>query len=316
MEPSVGSPLAWVGFIAFILLMLALDLGAFQKNVQALTAKTALYRWFGWVGLAAAFAAGVYWKLGTETGNQFVAGYILEESLSVDNVFVMIVVFKMFRIPAELQHRALFWGILGALILRAIMIIAGTALIQQFHWLLVVFGAFLVFTGIKLFFDGNVEDDEEQAAEKDSFIIKFVKKLIPTTPELHAQHMFVKIAGKWVATPLFLVIIVIELSDVLFALDSIPAVFGVTTDPFIVFTSNIFAILGLRTLFYFVSGMIDTFHYLKYGLAVVLCFIGTKMIISPWVHIDTSISLAVLLIVLAFSIALSKIRPAKKTIKP
>lgn len=302
---SVGTPLAWVVFLAVILVMLAFDLGVFSKEKTALTPRSALLRWVGWVSLAALFAGGIYWKLGTEAGNEFVAGYVLEESLSVDNIFVMILVFKMFRIPQAYQHRALFWGILGALVLRAVMIVAGTALIQRFHSLLVVFGLFLLFTGIKLFFQGDEEDDDPS----DGFIVRRVRRLVPTTPELHGEALFVRIAGKLTATPLFLVIVVIELSDVLFALDSIPAVFGVTTDPFIVFTSNIFAILGLRTLFYFVAGMVDSFYYLKYGLAAVLCFIGGKMVASPWYHVDTGLSLGVLIVVLAGSIILSKLRP-------
>jgi tellurite resistance protein TerC len=211
-------------------------------------------------------------------------------------------------VPGEYQHRVLVWGILGAVILRALLILGGTALINRFHWMNFVFGAFLIFTGIKLFFDKDNEDEEETEGR----IIRTLRKLVPTTPDFHGEHFFTVQNGKRLATPLFLVLLVVEFSDVVFALDSIPAIFGVTTDPFIVFTSNIFAILGLRTLYFLVSGMIDSFRFLQYGLAVILTFVGAKMCAHDWYDVSIGISLGVIAVVLVVAMAASRLFPEKK----
>ncbi len=298
----------WAGFLAFIALMLAIDLGVFHKESKIMPAKEAV-AWFGvWVGLAAVFAGVVFWQFGEAKALEFVAGYLLEESLSVDNIFVMVLVFRSFKVPGEYQHRVLVWGILGAVILRALLILGGTALINRFHWMNFVFGAFLIFTGIKLFFDKDNEDEEETEGR----IIRTLRKLVPTTPDFHGEHFFTVQNGKRLATPLFLVLLVVEFSDVVFALDSIPAIFGVTTDPFIVFTSNIFAILGLRTLYFLVSGMIDSFRFLQYGLAVILTFVGAKMCAHDWYDVSIGISLGVIAVVLVVAMAASRLFPEKK----
>ncbi len=302
---SVGSPALWIGFLSFVLLMLALDLGVFHKKAHVVSFKEAAVWSCIWVALSLIFAGIIFATAGAEAGINFTTGYLIEKSLSVDNIFVFIVIFGSLGIPAGLQHRVLFWGILTALVLRAIMIFAGVEALQRFHWLIYVFGGFLVFTGIKLFLQRNKEESPE-----DSAMMRWIKKLIPTTKNFDEQKFFTVENGKRIATPLFLALILIEASDVVFAVDSIPAIFAVTTDPFLIFTSNIFAILGLRSLFFLLAGMVDKFRYLKIGLALVLIFVGVKMIIMEWYKIPALVSLGIILGILTTSIVTS-LRAAK-----
>jgi tellurite resistance protein TerC len=300
---SVGNPWLWAGFLAIILTLLALDLGVFHKKDQVVPAREAMAWVVAWATLAMIFDGFVWWKFGTPKALDFLTGYLIEMSLSVDNLFVFVIVFSTFRIPPHLQHRVLFWGILTALVLRGAMIIAGTALLQRFHWLIYVFGAFLLATGVKLFF----HKEEEHHPEK-SIAFRALRRLVPATPTLHGNHFFVKEGGRHYATPMFLCLALIEVSDVVFALDSVPAIFGVTLDPFIVFTSNIFAILGLRSMYFALAHLISRFGYLKAGLAMVLVFIGVKMMISKWVHIHSVLSLAVVATLLGGSMIYSLVK--------
>jgi len=295
--------LLWGGFFVFVIAALAVDLGAFQKPNGELTSREVFARLAGWVGVAALFALGLGHFMGRESALEFTAGYLLEYSLSVDNIFVIILIFRTFKLPREHEHRVLFWGILGAAVLRAILILAGTALVQRFAWLNSVFGAFLLFTGIKIFFEKP--DDEGDQPRQDGFIVRTLKKMLRTTPDLRGKHFFVKENGVRLATPLFLALLVVEFTDVVFALDSIPAVFGVTTDPFIVMTSNIFAVLGLRTLFFLVQNLVKAFRFLPYGVALVLAGIGAKMCASHWIEIPTGYSLLAILCILTVSIIAS-----------
>jgi len=297
---SIGSPALWAGFILFVLGMLALDLGVFHRKAHVVGYKEAAI-WSGvWIGLALVFNAGIGWFFGAERAGEFLAGYLIEKSLSVDNIFVFVVIFGSLGIPPQYQHRVLFWGILTALILRAIMIFAGVAALAKFHWLIYVFGGFLVLTGIKLW----LQRDKAKSPE-DSKVLRWARKVIPTTTRFDEQRFFTMENGKRMATPLFLALILIEVSDVIFAVDSIPAIFAVTSDPFIVFTSNIFAILGLRSLFFMLAGMVDKFRYLKVGLALVLVFVGVKMLILDVYKIPALVSLTVILGILAAAIIFS-----------
>jgi tellurite resistance protein TerC len=302
---TVGSPALWAGFIVFVLAMLALDLGVFHRKTHAVGFKEAAI-WSGvWVSLALVFNAGVWWKFGAQPATEFLTGYLIEKSLSVDNIFVFVVIFGALGIPALFQHRVLFWGILSALILRAAMIFAGTALLARFHWLIYVFGAFLVLTGLKLFYawkKGQEEHPEESA------FMRWVKRVVPTSNTLDGNHFFTVQNGKRLATPLFLALILIEFTDVIFALDSIPAIFAVTRDPFIVFTSNIFAILGLRSLFFLLAGMVEKFSYLKVGLSGVLVFVGLKMALVDVVKVQPFVSLGVIAAMLAASVVASLVK--------
>jgi tellurite resistance protein TerC len=300
MEMTVVSPYAWGGFITFVLIMLALDLGVFHRKAHAVSSREAL-TWTGvWIALAMMFAAGVWFFMGPEKAALFVTAYVVEESLSVDNMFVFVIVFKAMRVPAMYQHRVLFWGILSALILRAVMIFAGVELVQRFHWLMYVFGAFLVFTGIRLVW----KKDEEEHPEK-SWAFQTLRRVIPSTSKIDGQKFFLIENGRRVATPLFMALILLELTDILFAVDSIPAVFGVTLDRFIIFTSNIFAILGLRSLYFSLANLMDKFSHLKIGLAGILMFVGAKMLIEGVYKISSVVSLAVILTMLVMSIVYS-----------
>jgi tellurite resistance protein TerC len=303
---TVGNPWLWAGFLAVILALLALDLGVFHKKDAVVPAREAMAWVAVWATLAMVFDGFVWWKFGTPKAVEFLTGYLIEMSLSVDNLFVFVIVFSTFRIPAHLQHRVLFWGILTALVLRGAMILAGTALLQRFHWLIYVFGAFLLVTGVKLFLHKEEEHHPEQ-----SFAFRLLRRVIPATPALHGNHFFVHEAGRRLATPMFLCLALIEVSDVVFALDSVPAIFGVTLDPFIVFTSNIFAILGLRSMYFALAHLIGRFEYLKTGLAMVLVFIGVKMMISGWVHIHSALSLAVVASLLSGSMVYSLLKTRK-----
>jgi tellurite resistance protein TerC len=297
---SVGNPWLWFGFIAVIIALLALDLGIFHKKDKVVTAREAMSWVVVWASLAMLFDGFVLWKFGGAKAIEFLTGYLIELSLSVDNLFVFVIVFATFRIPGHLQHRVLFWGILTALVLRGGMIIGGTALLQRFHWLIYVFGAFLLVTGVKLFFHKEAEHAPEH-----NLAFRVLTKLVPATPVLHGNHFFTRENGRAVATPLFLCLALIEISDVVFALDSVPAIFGVTLDPFIVFTSNMFAILGLRSMYFAMANLIGRFEYLKTGLAAVLVFIGVKMTISHWVHIPSVVSLGVVVALLGSSMIFS-----------
>ncbi|HUU45727.1 MAG TPA: TerC family protein [Acidobacteriota bacterium] len=301
---ATESPVFWVGFLALILTLLVMDLLVFHRKPHEVGAGEAA-RWVAfWVGLAAAFNVFVFFEFGTAKALEFTTGYVVEEALSVDNVFVFLIIFRYFHVPRKYQHRVLFFGILGAIILRGVFILTGAALLNRFHWVLYVFGAFLVYTGIKI-----ILQDEMQVHPERNPVLKLVRRLIPMTTDYVDAHFFVRHAGRLLATPLLAVLIVIEATDVVFAVDSIPAIFGITRDPFIVYTSNIFAILGLRALFMLLAGIMDKFHYLKYGLGIVLAFIGVKMLISGWVLIPIGISLGFVVAILGASVLLSFLRP-------
>ncbi|MGK2857810.1 MAG: TerC family protein [Thermoanaerobaculia bacterium] len=304
---SIGSPLLWGGFTAFILAMLALDLGVFHRTSHEVRFKEALTWTFVWITLSLVFNAGVYHWFGAQKGMEFLTGYIIEKALSVDNVFVFLVIFSVFAVPAKYQHRVLFWGVLGALVMRAIFIFAGAALLQRFHWVIYIFGALLVVTGIKLLVQRN-----EQVEPEKNPIFRFFKRVIPATTNYHGDKFFVREGGKWLATPLFLVLVAVEASDLVFAVDSIPAIFAVTSDPFIVYTSNVFAILGLRALYFCLAGVLEKFHLLKVGLALVLLFVGAKMLLIDLYKIPIGLSLVVVTLLLAGSIAASFIWPKKE----
>jgi tellurite resistance protein TerC len=300
---SVGSGWHWAGFVAAIVLLLALDLGVLHRRDERVAPRTAMSWVAVWVALAAAFGGFVWWRFGTPTAVEFATGYLIELSLSVDNLFVFVLIFAALRIPARLQHRVLFWGILTALVLRGAMIVAGTALLQRFHWLIYAFGAFLLLTGARLLVNRGDEHHPERSAA-----FRLVRRIVPSTPTLHGSRFFVVDAGRRLATPLFLALALIELADVVFALDSVPAIFGVTLDPFIVFTSNVFAILGLRSMYFALAHVIARFEHLKVGLALVLVFIGAKMTLSWWVHLPSAVSLAVVATLLGSSVAYSLLR--------
>ncbi|MFI5401811.1 MAG: TerC family protein [Planctomycetota bacterium] len=300
---SVGSPVLWVGFLALVFLFLAVDLGLFHRKAHAVSFREALVWSAVWFSMAMLFSGFVYLKFGGTRAVEFVTGYLIEWSLSVDNLFVFVLIFTAFKIPALYQHRVLFWGILSALVLRAGMILGGVALLEKFHWLMYVFGAFLVLTGLKMAW---AKGEERPIERRLSF--RVLARLIPATNTLEGAHFLVRRDGRRYATPLLFTLLLIEVTDVIFALDSIPAILGVTKDPFIVFTSNIFAILGLRSLYFLLAGAADRFHYLKLGLAVVLVFIGTKMLLGLKIP---RLSLLIVAVVLGTAIGLSLARPRK-----
>jgi tellurite resistance protein TerC len=306
----------WIGFNVFVLGMLALDLGVFHRTSHVVSVKEASI-WTGvWVSLALIFNTGIYFYWNTlipgssysnsEAALAFFTGYLIEKSLSIDNVFVIALIFGYFAVPAAYQHRVLFWGILGALVMRATMILAGAALLKEYHWIIYIFGAFLIFTGIKM-----ATHKDEDLHPEDNPVIKLVRKLIPVTKNYDEDRFFVRHAGKLMATPLFLVLIMVETTDLVFAVDSIPAIFAVTQEPFLVYTSNVFAILGLRSLYFVLAGVIDKFHYLKLGLAVILTFVGTKMTLVDIYKIPTPVSLGVIAAVLAIAVVASLLRARK-----
>ena len=291
----------WIGFNLFVLAMLALDLGVFNRKAHAVTIREAGAWTAVWVSLALLFNVGLYVVAGPQAGLEFLTGYLIEYSLSVDNIFVFVLIFSAFAVPPKYQHRVLFWGILGALIMRGAMIALGVVLINRFHWIIYGFGAFLVFAGIRMFFS----DEEDTVDLENNIILRFVRWLFPVTDGYREQKFVVREAGRRMITPLLLVLILIEVTDVIFAVDSIPAIFAITQDPFIVYTSNIFAILGLRSLYFLLAGIIDRFIYLRYGLAVVLTFVGVKMLLVDVFHIPTVVSLGVIVGTLAVSIITS-----------
>ena len=303
---TIGTPLLWVGFTVFVLSMLALDLGVFHRRAHALRIREALAWTVAWIALALLFNVGIYFQFGPERGLEFLTGYLIEKALSVDNIFVFLVIFSYFAVPTAFQHRVLFWGILGAMILRGIFILLGTALLQRFHWVIYIFGVFLIFTGIKLFFQRTSEVHPERNP-----LFNLFRKVFPSVPDYRGAHFVVRDAGRWYVTPLLLVLVGIEVTDIAFAVDSIPAIFAITTDPFIVYTSNIFAILGLRTLYFVLAGVMTRFCYLNLGLSLVLIFVGGKMLLEEFYKVPISGSLAVVAVLLAGSILASLLRKAK-----
>ncbi len=297
----------WVGFNAFVLAMLALDLGVFHRKAHIVSFRESITWTMVWVALALVFNSVIWHFYGSQKALEFFTGYLIEKSLSVDNVFVFALLFSYFAVPPTYQHKVLFWGILGALVMRAIMIAAGAALIVKFTWIVYVFGAFLILTGVKMI----VKREEEIHPERNP-VVRWFKKLMPVTATYREGRFFVTEHGRRWATPLFVVLLLVEFSDLIFAVDSIPAIFAVTTDPFIVYTSNVFAILGLRSLYFALAGVMDKFHYLKIGLGVVLAFVGVKMLLAhtAW-KIPTLPSLGVVVSILAVSVVVSLIRPKK-----
>ena len=299
-DSSIGSPILWIGFTAFILAMLALDLGVFHRKAHVVTLREAGLWTAVWVSLAAIFNGWVYWYYGSQTGLEFTTGYLIEKSLAVDNVFVFAVIFSYFAVPPMYQHRVLFWGILGALVMRAIFIFAGAALLEAFHWVIYIFGAFLIVTGIRFLVQRNEHVDPSKSPA-----LRLFRRFVPMTEEYHGQRFTIVQNGKRLATPLLAVLVLVEVTDLVFAVDSIPAIFAVTDDPFIVYTSNIFAILGLRSMYFLLAGIMDKFRYLKVGLGVVLGFVGVKMVLIDIYKIPTWVSLLVITGVISGSILLS-----------
>lgn len=293
-------------FTLFVLAMLALDLLVINKKDHVISLKESISWTIVWIALALLFNLLIYYWKGPEVGLQFLAGYLIEKALSIDNIFVFLLVFKYFNVPALYLHRILFWGILGAIIMRALFIGAGIALVTRFHWIIYLFGAFLVLTGIKMAFQKDKDLDPESNP-----VLKLFRRFFPVSDQYDGGKFFIRREGILTATPLFIVLLFVEVTDVIFAVDSIPAVFAITLDPFIVYTSNIFAILGLRALFFVLAGMMDKFHYLQYGLSAILVFVGAKMLISGIYHIPTGISLAVLGMLLTISIVASLVWPSQ-----
>jgi tellurite resistance protein TerC len=310
MPITIGTPALWGGFLVFVLVMLALDLGVFHRRSHTISLKEAAI-WTGvWIALALLFNLGVWLKFGAAPALEFTAGYLIEKALSVDNIFVIAVILSYFAVPAAHQHRVLFWGILGALVMRFAFILAGGAFIQRFHWAIYVFGGILIVTGVKLLLQRHAEVHPERNP-----VVRLLRRVLPITTAHHG-HFTVKEGGRRLATPLLLALVTVELTDVVFAADSIPAVFAITRDPFIVFTSNIFAILGLRSLYFLLAGVMGKFQYLKLGLAAVLLFVGLKMTLSGVIKVPIGASLAVIVTLLGASIAASLLRPAARPPHP
>ena len=290
----------WLAFNGFILVMLALDLGVFHRSAHTVSLKEALGWSIMWILLALIFNAGLYVLSGPEPALQFLTGYLIEKSLSVDNIFIFVLLFGAFNVPAAYQHRVLFWGVLGALLMRGLLILVGARLLEDFHWILYLFGAFLIITGIRMAFQKETEVHPERNP-----LLKFVRRLVPVTSDYRGNHFFVRQGGQLWVTPLLLVLLAVETTDLIFALDSIPAIFAVTTNPFIVYTSNVFAILGLRSLYFVFASIIHKFYYLRFGLAVILVYVGIKMVLTDLFHIPTPLSLLVIGLVLAIAIVAS-----------
>lgn len=296
----VVTPDVWLAFTLLVVAVLAIDLGVFNRKAHVVEPREALV-WTGvWVTLAMCFNAFVWWRFGGQAAEEFLTGYAIEKALSVDNLFVIYAVFTAFAIPSLYQHKVLFWGIIGAVVMRTIMVFAGAALLKNFHWLIFIFGGFLILTGLKML----VRKDDRPHPE-DSRLLKLLEKVMPVTRELHGEKLLVRVSGVLTATPLFIALVSVEAADAVFAVDSIFAIFAVTTDPFIVLTSNVFAILGLRSLYFVLSGAAERFKYVQPGLALVLMFVGVKMAISDWVKIPVLLSLAVIVILVGGSIAAS-----------
>jgi tellurite resistance protein TerC len=297
------TPLAWLGFTVVVLALLALDLGVFNRKAHVISPKEAGVWVAVWVALATAFGAGLYALRGPGPALEFFTGYLIEYSLSMDNIFVFVLIFSYFAVPATYQHRVLFWGILGALVMRAAMILAGAALIKQFHWVMYLFGAFLIVTGVRM----ALHRDEEVHPERNP-LIRLARRVLPVTADYEGKRFFVRRGGALLATPLFVVLLMVESTDLVFAVDSIPAIFAVTTDPFIIYTSNVFAILGLRSLYFLLHGAVAQFHYLHFALAAVLTFVGVKMVLADVYPIPILASLLVIVTLLGLGVAASLVR--------
>ena len=300
---TIATPWMWAAFTALVLGMLALDLGVFHRNAHVVGTREAAVWSVVWVTLALAFNGWIAATFGAQRGLEFLTGYLIEKALAVDNIFVFLVVFASFRVPAAYQHRVLFWGIVGALLLRAAFIFAGAALLTRFHWIIYVFGAFLLLTGLKLLWQRDVEPHPERNP-----LFRLFTRLVPSVPDYHGSRFTVRRGGRTFVTPLLLVLVLIEVTDLVFAIDSIPAIFAVTSDPFIVYTSNIFAILGLRAMFFLLAGAMNRFAYLKVGLAFVLMFVGTKMVLIDLYKLPIGISLAVIAGILGAAVVFSLLR--------
>jgi tellurite resistance protein TerC len=299
---SIGNSAAlWIGFSLFILFMLSLDLGLFNRKAHRIKYREATIWSIVWVTLAMIFAGIVFWNQGTSRGLEFVTGYLIELSLSVDNLFVFLLIFSYFKVPSKYQHRVLFWGVLGALVMRLTMIFIGATLINRFHWIIYIFGAFLVYTGIRMFTQQDTDIQPEENA-----VVRLVTRVVPMTREYEEEKFFTKVEGRRTGTLLLLVLVIVEVADLVFAVDSIPAIFAITTNPFIVYTSNVFAILGLRSMYFLLAGVVEKFHYLKTGLAIVLTFIGAKMlVVAVGVNIPIWFSLVFVALVLLSSVIAS-----------
>jgi tellurite resistance protein TerC len=303
----MGTPFRWIAFNLFIFAALALDLGVFHRRPHKITIREAALSSFGWIAVSISFGLGVLYFRGPQPSLEFFTGYLIEKALSIDNLFLFLVIFRAFSVEERLQHRLLEWGVIGALVMRGAMIGLGAELIEHFSWVLYLLGAFIVYAGVRMLFYKKEEVRPEQ-----NKIFRFASRSLRVTHNYQGEHFFVREAGRLFATPLFLVLLVVEITDVTLAVDSIPAVFGITRDPFIVYTSNVFAILGLRALYFLLAGVIDRLQFLDEGLAVVLVFIGGKMIAEPWVHIPVALSLAIVGAVLLLALVASVLIPPKK----
>jgi tellurite resistance protein TerC len=305
----MGTPLLWVGFNLFVLAAVALDLGVFSRRLHKVELKEAAISSVVWVVLSLLFGVGILHYSGRQPALEFFTGYLIEKALSVDNLFLFLVIFRTFAIDERFQHRLLEWGILGALIMRAAMIAAGTALIERFSWVLYLLGAFLIYAGAHMLFA-----KKEQVHPEQNPIVRFATKHLRVTHEYHGERFFTRVGGKLYATPLFLVLVVVEMTDVTLAIDSIPAIFGITTDAFIVYTSNVFAILGLRAMYFLLAGVLNRLRFLTLGLSFVLMFIGGKMIAGYWLHVPESVSLLTVLGILLLALVASLLFPAKSKV--
>lgn len=302
----MGTPWRWLAFNLFVLIAVALDLGVFHRHTRRIRAHEAAVWSLVWVALSVAFGLGVLHWFGAQRALEYFTGYLIEKSLSVDNLFIFLVVFTTFRVEPEYQQRVLSWGILGALLMRGALIVLGAALLHRFSWALYLFGAFLVYVGVHMLFAKKREPHPEKNP-----IFRYASRHLRVTKDYRGEHFFVRENGAWLATPLFLVLLVVEITDVTFALDSIPAIFGITRDPFIVYTSNVFAILGLRALYFLLVGALGYFRYLGVGLAIVLMFIGAKMLAEPWLRISAYASLVVVAVILCSTLLISLLAPPK-----
>lgn len=305
----MNSAIMWVGFNSFVVLLLAFDLGFLHKKSQVPSVSEALWMSLLYFFLALVFCAGIYWSFGEQKSLEFLTGYLIEKSLSIDNIFVFVLVFSHFSVPQQFQYRVLFWGIMGALVMRAGLIFAGVSILNAFHWVIYVFGGFLAVTGIKMLVAANSVPDVEGG-----IVARIFRRVFPVTDDFEGSRFMVRRNGKLYATPLLMVLVIIEIADLVFALDSIPAIFAVSQDPFIVYTSNVFAILGLRALYFALAGIIHRFKYLKYGLSLVLVFIGAKMILNAWFDakiISTEVALMATAAIIAGSIGISVVKTSK-----
>ncbi len=287
-------------FNVFVLVMLAIDLGVFHRKAHAVGIREALLWSALWIGLALGFCGLIYWQFGKTKALEFLAGYLVEKALSVDNLFVFLLIFSYFHVPPRYQHKVLSWGILGALLMRAGFIAAGVLLIQRLHWIIYLFGAFLIYTGIRL----GLDEKKEVQPERNP-VLRLLRRLLPISPMYEGGKFWVRIEGRLFATPLLVVLVVVETTDILFAVDSIPAILAITVDPLIVYTSNVFAILGLRALYFALAGMMQVFHYLHYGLAAILVFVGAKMLLGEWIEVPTGLALGVIAGILVLCMAAS-----------